>query len=175
MITFRPDQVIFESKSQVITNTVNCHGVMGKGIALEFKSRFPKMFDDYRLRCEREEVKPGVPYLWEDDGLMILNFPSKNHWKGNSKIEWIEQGFSWIRENYERLGISTLAMPPVGCGNGGLYWSDVKVLVEKYFGDLDDLLVTVYLPRQSVAGVQKKPISKGKTAAGRVPIIAAAK
>lgn len=174
MITFRPDQSIFDSESQVITNTVNCHGVMGKGIALEFKSRFPKMFADYKQRCVREEVKPGVPYLWEGDGQMILNFPSKNHWRNNSRIEWIEQGLAWIRENYDRLGISTLAIPPVGCGNGGLYWGDVQALVEKYLGDLDDLLVTVYISRQSVSGAQKKPALAQSSAAQRVPIIAAA-
>ncbi len=175
MITYRPNQSIFESQSQVITNTVNCYGVMGKGIALEFKHRFPEMFDDYKQRCDRKEVKPGVPYIWENGMQTVLNFPSKNHWRGDSKMEWIDQGLRWIRENYERLGISTLAIPPVGCGNGGLYWSDVKLLVEKYFSDLDDLLVTVYLPKQAAGRVQKKPAIKSTSTAYRTPIIAAAK
>ena len=152
MIGYRPDQTVFDSRAQVITNTVNCLGVMGKGIAAEFKTRYPQMYEDYRTRCARKEIKPGCPYIWQDQEQMILNFPSKDHWRGNSRLEWVEKGLAWIRDNYDNYGISTLAIPPIGCGNGGLYWSDVRELVEKYLADLEYLLVIVYLPRQFGSG-----------------------
>ena len=148
MIIYYPDKSIFDAKAQVITNTVNCVGVMGKGIAQEFKSRYPEMFEDYKARCSKGEVKAGVPYLWEGAGQQVLNFPTKDHWRGSSRLEWIESGLLWVRQHYLTLGIGTIAFPPLGCGHGGLFWTDVKSLIEKYLGDLDDLLISVYLPRQ---------------------------
>lgn len=150
MIVFCRDKSIFESHAEAITNTVNCVGVMGKGIAAEYKSRFPQMFEDYRSRCQRKEVKPGLPYIWEGDDRIIVNFPSKDHWRDNSRIEWVDEGLLWIRKNYRKIGITSLAMPPIGCGNGGLYWTDVKSIMEKHFEELDDLIVSVYLLSNSI-------------------------
>jgi O-acetyl-ADP-ribose deacetylase (regulator of RNase III) len=157
MIVYRPDQSLFDSNAQVITNTVNCVGVMGKGIAAEFKARYPEMYADYRARCARGEVKPGQPYIWDGQDQMILNFPTKDHWRGDSRMEWIDAGLQWIRDNHEDLGISTIALPPVGCGNGGLLWTDVRELVEKHFADLEYLLVSVYLPRVPASSARSRP------------------
>lgn len=146
MITFIQGSDLFDSAAQVVTNTVNCVGVMGKGVALQFKKRYPAMFEDYSARCAAKAVTPGVPYLWEDDRSIILNFPTKAHWKENSKLEYIERGLQWLASSYESLGIHTIAMPALGCGNGGLDWKDVRPLLERYLGSLSDLEVFAYEP-----------------------------
>lgn len=146
MITFIQGSNLFDSAAQVVVNTVNCVGIMGKGVALEFKKRYPAMFEDYQARCAAKTVTPGVPYLWEDDRSVILNFPTKAHWKENSKLEYIERGLQWLASSYESLGIHTIAMPALGCGNGGLDWKDVRLLLEHYLGSLPDLEVFAYEP-----------------------------
>jgi O-acetyl-ADP-ribose deacetylase (regulator of RNase III) len=143
MITYKTGD-IFQTNAQVITNPVNCVGVMGKGLALAFKERFPDLFNDYVSRCERREVQPGKPYLWENDKVQVLNFPTKRHWKENSRLEDIEAGLKYLAENYAELGISSLALPPLGCCLGGLDWAQVKILIDKYLGPIDDLDVYVY-------------------------------
>lgn len=137
---------IFDSRAQVITNAVNCVGVMGKGIALEYRSRFPAMFSDYQEKCSRGQVLIGEPYLWADDGVQILNFPTKRHWREKSRLEDIEAGLKYLANNYQKMGIYTLALPPLGCGNGGLNWADVLPLMELYLGDIFDLEVFAYRP-----------------------------
>lgn len=150
---------IFKSPAQVLTNTVNCVGVMGKGVALEFKNRYQGLFEDYKTRCDKQGVIPGVPYLWENDRVQVLNFPTKRHWRDSSRLDDIEAGLKYLAENYMKLGIDSLAMPALGCGNGGLSWSDVQPLIDKYLGSIIDLDVYVYQPQQ--AGVQ--PDSSKKT------------
>ena len=141
----------FDSAAQVITNTVNCVGVMGKGIALDFKKRFPAMFNDYQARCKSLQVKPGTPYLWEDDRTQILNFPTKRHWNEPSHLEDIDAGLAYLARNHDALGIRSLALPALGCGNGGLEWSTVKSLIEKHLGPIEALDVFVYEPRIAAA------------------------
>ena len=119
MITYKPGD-IFQSNAQVITNTVNCVGVMGKGLALAFKTRFPEMNDDYVQRCRDGLVKPGLPYLWENDVVQVLNFPTKRHWKLNSFLSDIEADLKFLAENYAQMGIASIALPPLGCGLGCL-------------------------------------------------------
>lgn len=148
MITYKTGN-IFNSSAQVITNTVNCVGVMGKGLALAYKKQFPEMFEDYKARCSENMVKPGVPYLWENDSVQILNFPTKRHWKQNSLLNDIEMGLKYLSKNYRDMGISSLALPPLGCGLGGLNWADVKNLINKYLGPLEDLDVYVYESTES--------------------------
>ncbi len=99
MITYKTGD-IFKSNAQVITNTVNCVGVMGKGLALAFKNQFPEMFEDYKAKCDRGEVKPGRPYLWENNNIQILNFPTKRHWKQDSILSDVEDGLKYLAENY---------------------------------------------------------------------------
>ena len=143
MITYKTGD-IFKSSAQVITNTVNCVGVMGKGLALTYKNKFPEMFQEYKSKCDRGEVNPGKPYLWEDEKIQILNFPTKRHWKQNSLLADVEEGLKYLANNYAQIGISSIALPPLGCGLGGLNWSDVKNLINKYLGPIEDLDVYVY-------------------------------
>ena len=91
---------LFDSPAQVICNTVNCVGVMGRGIAREFKVRYPAMFSDYVKRCQRGEVRPGVPYLWEDDSVQILNFPTKRHWRNDSLLADIDDGLRYLAASF---------------------------------------------------------------------------
>ncbi len=152
MVTFVKGD-IFKSPAQVLTNTVNCVGVMGKGVALEFKNRYPQMFSDYKEKCDQGMVKPGQPYLWEDDSSQVLNFPTKRNWRDNSLLQDIEDGLKQLASSYEKMGIQSIAMPALGCGLGGLSWSEVQPLIVKYLGALPDLDVYVYEP-QSVAANQ---------------------
>lgn len=142
---------LFDSRAQVLTNTVNCVGVMGKGIALEFKKRYPALFRDYAARCARGEMRIGEPWLWENDEVQILNFPTKRHWRTPSRLEDIEAGLSWLAAHYGALGIYTIAMPALGCGNGGLPWTAVRSLMEKHLAVLPDLEVFVYPARAGAA------------------------
>lgn len=121
---------LFESQAQTLVNTVNCVGVMGKGVAERFKERFPAMFDDYKRRTDRKAVHLGEPYLYRDrSGLQIVNFPTKGHWRSPSRISDIERGLDYLAAHAADWGISDLAMPPLGCGNGGLEWSEVGPLI----------------------------------------------
>ena len=142
---------LFESRAQVLTNTVNCVGVMGKGIALEFKKRYPSLFREYAARCTRGEMRIGEPWLWENAEVQILNFPTKRHWRTPSRLDDIEAGLKWLAEHYGVLGIYTIAMPALGCGNGGLSWDAVRPLMETHLGGLPDLEVFVYPARAGVA------------------------
>jgi O-acetyl-ADP-ribose deacetylase (regulator of RNase III) len=106
------------ARTQTLVNTVNCVGVMGKGIAATFKKRYPAMFDDYVRRCEHGEVRLGEPYLWTGTEPWVLNFPTKDHWRSVSRLEDIERGLEYLVEHYQQWGIQSLAVPPLGCGRG---------------------------------------------------------
>lgn len=137
---------ILKSKAQTIINTVNCVGVMGKGIALEFKKRFPQMYEDYIARCEHKEVRLGEPYFFQSlIQPQIINFPTKEHWKSLSRIEDIEKGLQHLVANYKAWGITSLAIPPLGCGNGQLEWRMVGPLIYKYLKQMD-IPVEMYAP-----------------------------
>ncbi|MEX0943643.1 MAG: macro domain-containing protein [Pseudomonadales bacterium] len=133
---------LMTSQAQTLVNTVNTVGVMGKGIAAEFKSRYPKMFEEYKLICEQGELKPGSIWLWKGDQTWVLNFATKKHWRSPSKIEWIQHGLMEFRRDYQKLGIREIAFPRLGCGNGGLDWADVRPLMVKH---LQDLPIKVYI------------------------------
>jgi O-acetyl-ADP-ribose deacetylase (regulator of RNase III)/uncharacterized protein YwgA len=121
---------MFESKATTLVNTVNCVGVMGKGIALEFKNRYPNMFSEYVQLCKAGKVSPGIPYYYSDLlGVSVINFPTKDHWRSPSKLSYIISGLDWFVKNYEDLGITSIAFPALGCGNGGLSWSVVGPLM----------------------------------------------
>lgn len=136
---------IFDSKMQTITNTVNTQGVMGKGLALQFKLRYPEMFQDYAQKCQKEEVRAGRPYLYKQSTPWILNFPTKIHWKYSSKLEWIEAGLFYLRDHYQEWGITSLALAPLGCGLGKLNWNQVKGLILIYL-DKTMMEIEVYEP-----------------------------
>lgn len=121
---------LFASKMQTLVNTVNCVGVMGKGVALEFKTRYPAMFKDYQTRCAAGQVRLGEPYLYRDVlGVSILNFPTKDHWRSPSRLEDIVRGLDYLAEHLDAWDIRSLAMPPLGCGNGGLDWAVAGPLI----------------------------------------------
>ncbi|HLG14909.1 MAG TPA: macro domain-containing protein [Blastocatellia bacterium] len=137
---------ILESKAQTLINAVNCVGVMGKGIALEFKERFPEMFEDYLTRCERKEVNLGVPYLYKRlFPPQIINFPTKDHWKSVSRLADIECGLQYLLEHYSEWEVTSLAIPPLGCGNGQLEWKAVGPLIYRYATQME-IPVEMYAP-----------------------------
>jgi O-acetyl-ADP-ribose deacetylase (regulator of RNase III) len=133
---------ILESSSQTVVNTVNCVGVMGKGIADAFKQRYPSMFRAYKTICDQRLLTPGKLWLWRGPDQWVLNFPTKDHWRNPSRLEWIEAGLRKFKAEYERHGIVEISFPRLGCGNGGLNWSDVRPLMEAY---LSKLPIQVYI------------------------------
>ena len=136
---------MFESPAQVLVNTVNTVGVMGKGIALIFKKVYPDMYKNYRYYCENKQFEIGNLYLYKTPGKWILNFPTKINWRSPSKIEYIEQGLKKFVASYKEKGIKSIAFPKLGCGNGGLnFETHVKPLMDKYLSNLD-IAVYVYL------------------------------
>ena len=137
---------LFSSAAQTWVNTVNCVGVMGKGVALGFKERFPDMYRDYKARCERGEVQLGRPYLYRR--LMepwVLNFPTKAHWRSVSKLEDIERGLDYLAEHVHAWEITSLAVPPLGCGNGQLDWRVVGPVLYRRLKGLG-IPVELYAP-----------------------------
>ncbi len=136
---------IFESNCSTIVNTVNCVGVMGKGIALEFKKKYPEMFMEYVLKCDRGEVKPGTPYVYQGNGISILNFPTKDHWRSPSRLSYVMDGLNWFVDNYEKYGIDSIAFPPLGCGNGGLTWNVVGPIMYQKLSKLP-IDIEIYAP-----------------------------
>jgi O-acetyl-ADP-ribose deacetylase (regulator of RNase III) len=127
---------IMESTAQTLVNTVNCVGVMGKGIAKEFKEREPNMFKAYRSICDRKLLAPGKLWLWQGSQNWVLNFPTKIHWRNPSKIEWIEAGLEKFVAEYTGRGIKSISFPRLGCGNGGLDWSDVQPVMVRHLQGL---------------------------------------
>ena len=140
------------SEAQTLVNTVNCVGVMGKGIALDFKRAFPAMYEDYVGRCAMGEVRLGEPYLWrpEEAGSWeqrwVLNFPTKGHWRSRSRLSDIVDGLDWLEEHFEAWGIESLAVPALGCQNGGLRWDDVRPVLVEHLGRLG-IPAELYAPR----------------------------
>jgi O-acetyl-ADP-ribose deacetylase (regulator of RNase III) len=121
---------LFQSPAAAWVNAVNCVGVMGKGVALEFKQRFPAMFDDYRARCDAGQVRLGEPYLYRDaSSRMVINFPTKGHWRSPSMLADIECGLDYFAAHVEEWGLTSVAMPLLGCGNGGLGLAEVAPLI----------------------------------------------
>lgn len=137
---------IFKSDAQTLTNTVNCVGVMGKGIAEQFKERFPEMYKDYVERCENGEVQLGRPYLYRrDEEPWVLNFPTKGHWRAVSNLSDIRRGMEHVLDKYKEWGIESLAVPPLGCGNGQLDWRVVGPTLYRYLSEMD-IPVELYAP-----------------------------
>lgn len=133
---------IFSSPAQVLVNTVNTVGVMGKGIALEFKNRYPEMFKLYQSKCDDKSFDIGKLLLWKKSEKWVLLFPTKRHWRSPSKISDIELGLEKFVQSYDKFGIESIAFPKLGCGNGGLDWKDVKPLMEKH---LKNLPIHIYI------------------------------
>ncbi len=137
---------LFESRAQTLVNPVNCVGVMGKGLALEFKRRFPANFKDYADRCSRKEVRLGGPYLFGDpSGRGIVNFPTKDHWRSPSRLSDIEDGLEHLVRHFREWEVTSIAFPALGCGNGGLAWSEVGPLMYRSLAELP-IDIEIYKP-----------------------------
>lgn len=142
---------LLEAAAEALINTVNTEGVMGKGIALQFKQAFPEMFKDYQFACKRKEIELGKVYIYDLGGLVggprwVVNFPTKGHWRSKSKIDSIKKGLDDLVDSIIRLGIRSIAVPPLGCGLGGLDWRDVEPVVKAAFSRVPDVEVLLYPP-----------------------------
>lgn len=134
---------LFTSPAKVLVNTVNTVGVMGKGIALDFKRIYPEMFEQYVDYCESGLLDIGKLWLYKTTHKWILNFPTKKHWRSRSKVEYIEAGLKNFVDIFDSEEIKSVSFPMLGCGNGGLDWdSQVRPLMEKY---LESLPIDVYI------------------------------
>lgn len=145
----------FDFNADIRVNTVNCVGVMGAGAALQFKKKYPKMFKEYLSECKVGNVQIGVPHVWQDneifeeDKTIIINFPTKKHWRNPSKYEYVESGLKWLSKYLKNKPNSTITLPALGCGNGGLDWSRVKVMIEEYLKGLSSEIL-VFEPNSSL-------------------------
>lgn len=141
---------LLDADVEALVNTVNTVGIMGKGIALQFRQAFPENYEDYRKACEHREVQPGRMFVYRTGQLgnprFIINFPTKRHWKGKSKMADIESGLKALVEVVRQEKIRSIAVPPLGCGNGGLDWNEVRPKIEAAFANLPDTRVLVYAP-----------------------------
>lgn len=143
---------LLESNAEALVNTVNCVGVMGKGVALQFKQAFPENTTVYEKACRARELHPGKMLVVQTGRLTpkyVINFPTKQHWKGKSRIAYIKAGLAALVEEVKARHVTTIALPPLGCGNGGLDWSEVYPLIEAAFADLPGVTAFVFAPRSA--------------------------
>ena len=158
MITYKIGN-IFEAGTQALVNTVNTIGVMGKGIALQFKNAYPEVYHAYIKAVKNKEIKIGevqiVPVKSIGGVEYIINFPTKTNWRYPSRIEWIAEGLMDLKQKMKEYDIHSIAMPPLGCGNGGLDWDEVKPLIETTFKKTTDNVV-VYQPNEKIREILKK-------------------
>lgn len=149
MIEYKIGDILAED-AEALVNTVNCVGVMGRGVALQFKRAFPKNFNAYAARCKRNELQPGKVFVFETgemfSPLYIVNFPTKRHWRGKSRLEDIESGLGSLADEIRSRGIQSIAIPPLGSGLGGLNWSDVRCRMQEALSELDDVRIVIFEP-----------------------------
>ncbi|MCC6489643.1 MAG: macro domain-containing protein [Candidatus Hydrogenedentes bacterium] len=149
MIRFTQGNIL-EAETEAAVNAVNSVGVMGKGIALAFKKAFPANFDAYAAACKRGDVGVGRMFVTRNDGLVgpqwIINFPTKRHWRDPSRMEWIRDGLRDLARVITEEGIRSIAVPALGCGNGGLNWAEVRAEIVSALGSLEGVEIVVYEP-----------------------------
>ena len=157
MIEYKTGNILTED-AEAIINTVNCVGVMGRGIALQFKNAFPENFKAYAAACKRDEVQPGRMFIHDMGGLTnpryIINFPTKRHWRGKSRMEDIESGLMALAAEIRERGIRSIAIPPLGSGLGGLDWVEVRQRIEQALAGLGDVRIIVFEPNGAPAAEQ---------------------
>ena len=141
---------ILKADAEALVNTVNCVGVMGRGIALQFRKAFPECFKAYKVVCDRKELHPGKMHVCDlgrlENPRLVINFPTKRHWKGKSKLEDVEAGLVALVDMVRQRNIRSIAIPPLGCGLGGLEWSEIRPRIERAFADLQDVQVLIFEP-----------------------------
>ena len=173
-IEYKTGDIIAE-QAEALVNTVNCVGVMGRGIALQFKKAFPENFAAYAAACKRGEVQPGRMFVFETGQLFpnyIINFPTKRHWRGKSRIEDIEAGLTALAKEIRQRNIRSIAIPPLGSGLGGLDWSAVRPRIESMLREFDDLKVVLFEPGAGSSdkrGFQAKELPR--MTAGRAALV----
>ena len=159
MISFTQGNLL-EADVKAVVNTVNTVGIMGKGIALMFKDKFPANFAAYAQACDHEEVRIGKMLVTENKQLFgpkwIINFPTKTHWRVRTKIEWIEDGLEDLVRVLKEKNVHSVAVPPLGCGNGGLDWATIQPLIVDALGDIEGLEVIIYEPTSKYQNVSKR-------------------
>lgn len=175
MIEFRTGDIL-RADTEALVNTVNCVGIMGRGIALQFKNAFPENFRAYADACARGEVQPGRMFVFETGELghprWIINFPTKRHWRGKSRMEDIESGLQALVNVMREKGIHSIAIPPLGSGLGGLVWSEVRSRIEAALRSLTDVQVVVYEPNGSPAPARMTHVREvPKMTAGRAALV----
>ncbi|OHC69485.1 MAG: Appr-1-p processing protein [Rhodocyclales bacterium RIFCSPLOWO2_02_FULL_63_24] len=159
MIKFTQGNLL-EARAEALVNTVNTVGVMGKGIALMFKERFGENFQHYAAACKAKEIRTGQVFVTEvrelDGPRWIINFPTKQHWRAPSKLEWVVEGLQDLRRFIVDKSIKSIAIPPLGAGNGGLDWTEVKPHIEAALGDLQGVDILVFEPTDKYQNVAKR-------------------
>jgi O-acetyl-ADP-ribose deacetylase (regulator of RNase III) len=149
MIEFQNGDIL-QADVEALVNPVNCVGVMGRGLALQFRQRFPENYLAYKAVCDRGELTPGAMLVCDldrrENPRYVINFPTKRHWKDKSRIEDIQSGLRVLVEEVRRREIASIAVPPLGCGLGGLDWKHVRPLIEEAFGSLPHVRVLVFEP-----------------------------
>lgn len=142
---------LLEAETEAIVNAVNCVGVMGKGLALQFRKRFSEdYFKDYKRACQTGDLQIGKVQIYslksETSPKYIMNFPTKEHWREQSKIEYIKSGLESLKAEIEKREIKSIALPAIGCGLGGLDWNDVRLLIINTFGDSSNVKLLLFVP-----------------------------
>ena len=157
MLQYKTGDILAE-ETEALVNTVNCIGVMGRGIALQFKNAFPNNFKAYAEACKRQEVQPGRMFVFDTGRLThpryIINFPTKHHWRGKSRMEDIETGLKALQDVIRERNIRSLAIPPLGTGLGGLDWNEVRLRIEEALADFDDVRVVIFHPSGAPAAAR---------------------
>lgn len=151
---------LLEAKADALVNTVNTVGIMGKGIALMFREAFEENFRAYTAACKQGEVRTGYMFVTERSAVLgprwIINFPTKRDWRTKTRLSWVVDGLADLRRVIADNGIRSIALPPLGCGNGGLDWAEVRPKIEEALGDLDGVDIQVYEPTREYQNVAKR-------------------
>lgn len=170
MIEFTTGNIL-QADAEALVNTVNCVGIMGRGIALQFKNEYPANFEAYADACAREQVQPGRMFVFETRSLTnpkyIINFPTKRHWKGKSRMEDIDAGLKALAEEIRARNIRSIAIPPLGSGLGGLVWADVRPRIVSALTALDGVRVVIFEPTQAPIATKSRevpPMTPGRAA-----------
>lgn len=141
---------LLKSSAEALVNTVNCEGYMGKGIAYQFKMQYPENNVDYVKACKNGSLRVGTMHFYKEKGKLIINFPTKDKWRAKSRMEYVDTGLEALIELIMSTGIKSIAIPPLGSGNGGLIWSEVKALIEEKLSVLpEDVQVLIYEPSRN--------------------------
>ncbi len=164
MVEYKKGDILKE-ETEAVVNTVNTKGVMGKGIALQFKERFPENYKQYKKACEARDVETGKMFVTETGLLLnpryIINFPTKEHWKNPSKMEYIHEGLTDLVRVIKEKKITSISIPPLGCGNGGLDWNEVRPAIEKALSNISNLRIVLFEPSNVVyTKKERKPRKK---------------